>query len=1215
MAKILGLDLGTNSIGWAITERNENDYNLLDKGVDIFQDGVNHTKSGEEPMVKTRTKARALRRHYFRRRLRKIELLKVLIEYDLCPSLSDEELNLWRYRKIYPTNTDFLLWQRTDDNFDKNPYNDRYTVLTTKLDLSIKANRHMLGRALYHLTQRRGFLSNRKDKSDDADSGKVKSGINALNIAMNEYGCNYIGEYFYKLYCEGETIRKHYTSRIEHFEKEFEAICNKQKLDITLRNALYRALFFQRPLKSQKGLVGNCTFEKNKARCPISHPLFEEFRMWSFINNIKMCGPQDSEYRILSNEEVNTILPLFYRKSKPHFDFEDIAKTIAGKKGKYAHKHDKSGNEHIKFNYRMTQSVSGCPITASFKSIFEKSKDDNWVTNICSVYIKGDNKTESEIINDVWHALYSFDDNNKLQSWLEINLQLSPEDAKKLVAISIPGEYASLSLCAINKILPYLRRRYRYDEAVFLANLQSVVAENVWNNEEIRHKIIEQVYHTITNFSSADSTTKEKAIFQCLLECGLETDQFNEDKLYHPSMIETYQDAKENCHGILQLGSPRTSSIRNPMAMRTLFRLRALVNQLLRDREIDKDTIINIEMARELNSANKRRAIELMQRDNEKEHKRIADDIRTMFFNECGKHIEPSKDDILKFQLWEEQNRSCLYTGNQISICEFIGPNPVYDIEHTIPLSRGGDNSQENKTLCHCKFNRDIKRAKLPTELNNYNEIMARIESLGWEKKIKNLQLQIDRSKKPLANKEAKDKMIQKRHQLAMQLQYLQGKLKRFTMTEVPAGFSNRQGVDIGIIGRYARLYLNTIFKNIYTIKGTTTADFRKAWGLQDFDDKKSRANHAHHCIDAIVIACIGPREYQAWANYISSVEYSRWGTGKCTHMPKPWPTFTQDVKTIADELIVSHYTPNNMHKQSKKKLRVRGKIQYNADGKPIYIQGDTARGPLHMQTFYGAIKRDDEIKYVVRKTLDSLKVTDVDKIVDDAVRQCVKEAIAKEGFKEAISKPICFNKEKGVFIKKVRVIASGVKDPIHIKKHRDISRFEHKRHYHVANDSNYCMAVYEGHDKKGKLKRTVQIVSNLDAAKFFNGKNPIDQLVPNADSNNYPLRWLLRIGTMVLFYENSASELYECPKAELVKRLYKVSGLANDGRINFTFHQEARNQESISAECGNGISKVDVNIPVARLRLSPSGWNMLVEGFDFELTITGDIKFKRTLG
>ena len=91
-----------------------------------------------------------------------------------------------------------------------------------------------------------------------------------------------------------------------------------------------------------------------------------------------------------------------------------------------------------------------------------------------------------------------------------------------------------------------------------------------------------------------------------------------------------------------------------------------------------------------------------------------------------------------------------------------------------------------------------------------------------------------------------------------MELDYWKGKSVRFTMTEVPEGFSNRQGVDIGIIGRYAKMYLETVFDRVYTVKGATTADFRKMWGLQEEYAKKERVNHIHHCIDAITIACIG---------------------------------------------------------------------------------------------------------------------------------------------------------------------------------------------------------------------------------------------------------------------------------------------------------------------------------------------------------------------
>ena len=1211
MTKILGLDLGTNSIGWAVTEQNDDTFTLLDKGVDIFQEGVALTKSGEEPMVKTRTDARALRRHYYRRRLRKIELLKVLVEHDLCPHLSKEQLDGWRYNKSYPLVEEFLMWLRSGD--DKNPYADRHAALTQTLDLTTQADRYTLGRALYHLAQRRGFLSNRKD-AGNSDDGVVKGGISKLDKDMAEAGCNHLGEFYYRLFLAGEKIRTGdgygYAGRISHYEKEFEAICDKQGVAEDLRRALHRAIFFQRPLKSQKGLVGGCTFEKGKSRCPISHPLFEEFRMWSFINNIRIKTPADDALRMLTAEEVEKIVPLFLRKSKEHFDFEDIAKKLSGgKKNSYAHIADKLEAPY-RFNFKMSQDVSGSPVTAHLKDIF----GDEWLDTVCSLYTKGEGKTATQILNDVWHVLFSFDNDDKLRDWAVEHLQLSEEQAKAFVKIPIKQGYASLSLNAISKILPYLRAGYRYDEAVFVANLGEVVPANMWSNEAKRKQIIEQVADTVANFlPSRSGETKEDAIYSALLDCGLYGDELRMERLYHPSKVESYKDAQPNADGVVLLGSPRTSSVRNPMAMRALFRLRALVNQLLKEGKIDKQTKINIEFARGLNDSNKRSAIERYQRENEKKRKEYADEIAKLYRAECGCDIIPTDDDILKYQLWVEQNKTCLYTGETIGICDFIGANPKYDIEHTVPRSRGGDNSQMNKTLCQAQFNRDIKRGMLLSELPNHNEVLARIEQLGWQSEIDALEKKIfgcNRSAKSAATKKAKDDAIRNRHYYRMRLDYLRGKLMRFTMTEVPEGFSNRQGVDIGIIGRYAKMYLETVFDRVYTVKGATTADFRKMWGLQEEYVRKERTNHVHHCIDAITIACIGAGTYAKWAQFQNDTERYYWHRNQKPVFDKPWPTFTEDVKAIANELLVSHHTANNLPKHTKKKLRVRGKVQKNAEGKPIYIQGDTARGSLHQQTFYGAIKRDDEIKYVVRKSLADLKtMADVDKIVDDAVRECVKAAIEREGFKEAMSKPVCFNNEKGVYIKKVRIYTPTVTSPIHLKKHSHLSRHEYKQDYHVANDGNYCMAIYEG-EVKGKTKRGFELVNNLDAALFFNGKSDNEQLVPQV-KDGLPLKCILRTGTMVLFYETSPEEFYECTKEDLVKRLYKVTGMAADGRVRFTFHQEARDETAIGAECGMGISDIDINNPVARLRLTSGKWKMAVEGYDFELTVTGEIRFK----
>lgn len=243
MTRILGLDLGTNSIGWAVVDKNDNgNTTLLDKGVHIFQDGVAHDKTGEKPAVQERTAARASRRHYFRRRLRKIELLKVLIESEMCPPLSNLELNEWKTQKKYPLNDMFIAWQRTDDNSDKNPYYDRYLCLTKQLDLNTREDRYILGRALYHLNQRRGFLSNRKDASNEDESGVIKKGISSLTKEIEASGCKFLGEYFYRIYGI-EKIRTKHTARNEHYRAEFNEICKRQNLPSELVKKLERAIF------------------------------------------------------------------------------------------------------------------------------------------------------------------------------------------------------------------------------------------------------------------------------------------------------------------------------------------------------------------------------------------------------------------------------------------------------------------------------------------------------------------------------------------------------------------------------------------------------------------------------------------------------------------------------------------------------------------------------------------------------------------------------------------------------------------------------------------------------------------------------------------------------------------------------------------------------------------------------------------------------------
>lgn len=317
MERILGIDTGTNSLGWAIVDKEEGITKLVDKGTNIFSEGVKIEKGIESSKAAERTEHRSVRKHYWRRKIRKIRLLTVLSENHLCPPLDQASLRQWRLKRIYPDNELFMEWQRTEDKANVNPYKFRYICLTQKLDLSDLTQRYILGRALYHLNQRRGFLSNRKETTKESE-GAVKEGISSLTEEMNAAGCEFLGEYFYQLYQEGEKIRNHYTARKEHYLKEFRAICEKQELDADLVAKLGKAIFEQRPLKSQKGQVGTCTFEKGKARCPSSHPLYENFRMYSLLNNIKVKVHtlyEDAE-RGLTDEEKEKVIPLFKRKSK-----------------------------------------------------------------------------------------------------------------------------------------------------------------------------------------------------------------------------------------------------------------------------------------------------------------------------------------------------------------------------------------------------------------------------------------------------------------------------------------------------------------------------------------------------------------------------------------------------------------------------------------------------------------------------------------------------------------------------------------------------------------------------------------------------------------------------------------------------------------------------------------------------------------------------------
>lgn len=1021
---------------------------------------------------------------------------------------------------------------------------------------------------------------------------------------MHDAGYEYLGDYFYSLYNKGEKIRNHYTARNEHYLAEFKAICEKQDLDKNLGPKVVRqiekAIFDQRPLKSQKGQVGKCVFEKNKTRCASSHPMYEEFRMLSFINNIKIQTPNDDVLRPLSSEERALIMPLFFRKSKKLFDFEDIAKKLAPKKQYGFYKKSSDAEMPYLFNYPMDTSVSGCPVTTALKDIF----GDNWIDSLCETYTLAEGKSRLNVVNDIWHVLFFYTDDTKLAEFAKNRLQLNDEEARKFCKISLPGDYASLSLKAICKILPYLRRGLIYSHAVFLGNLCEVMPQYEWDIEEMRNAAIEHIIHEMNQIDSKDESTLEKRIKEYLKnQYHVSDDKLK--KLYHPSKMDKYPRVlRTNDHGVYQLGSPRIDSVRNPMAMRSIFRLRKLINRLLEEGKIDPETEIHIEFARELNDANKRHAIAEFAKINQKKN----DEARKKIIDIMGEEYNVKDNDILKYILWEEQGHICLYTGRQIAISDFVGNSQKFDIEHTIPRSVGGDSRRMNLTLCDSRFNREIKKTKLPIELSNHDEIIARIND--WRDKYESLDGQIRKLRgksKGATTKKQKDDIIYKRHLLELQRDYWRGKYLRFTMESVPEGFSQRQGTDIGVISKYARLYLKSLFKHVYTVNGIATSDFRKIWGVQDVYGKKERVNHVHHCIDAIVVACISRDEYDKLSAYYHNEENHKWYGMSKAYFKKPWPTFVEDLKNVQDEILVYHYTPDNMPKQGRRKILLDVEVDGIKKKKKVLCKGDAARGSLHSDTYYGAIENDGVVRYVKRINLASMKVTDVKNIVDDAARGIVEAAIREKGFKEAIAGTIWMNEEKQIPIKKVRCYTSK-KNPISFdkKKQRDLSDKEYKRNYYVTTKGNYIVALYVGSTKTGKRKTFYEFVNMMEAAGYYktsNDKSVVGHNIVPLEKDDCQLAFILKKGTMVIFYKETKEEVWDYSQKKTVRNLYYVSEIESDGRVTFKYHQEARQDKELPR---NASDTSDIR---PKIRVGLASAKILVQGYDFEINELGEIK------
>lgn len=898
----LGLDIGSNSIGWALIDSNPNSAQIIDLGVRVFPEGVDRDKQGGEVSKNAaRRAARSARRNRFRRAYRKDKLVRMFRRNGLLP------LDPAQWHILFRT--------------------DPYALRAKGLDSPLSP--HEFGRVLFHLNQRRGFLSNRKSGKSKED-GKVAKDANQLLKDISESGSRTLGEYFAKCKSEGKDIRGHYTYR-KMFLDEFDALWESQKryhpdiLTDELKSQVRdQTIFFQRPLKLQPELIGDCQLEPGQKRCPRADFHARRFRILQDVNNLLIRNPNGTE-RALTDDERDKILDELF--SKKEVEFDSLRKKLGLLESQtFNLQEGKAKKESAK--------IKGDEFFDQLQKILGKKRMEQL------------SPADLAEINDL-----IIDDDLSDEQAIKVLIEqhgFTEEQAQKIANMSLPEKYARLSRIAIQKLLPHMEKGRKVHEA------------------------IEAVYGTPQAVNQVETV----------------------DRLAMPA------------------------DLRNPIVTKALFEVRKVVNAILR--EYGKPARILVEMARELRGSKKERDDI---RDKIKENEERNEQARQELMSNHNV-ANPSRDDIIKYKLWLECNKTCPYTGKSISPSALFGPYPEFQIEHILPYSRSLDDSFMNKTLCHVDENR-IKREQMPFEAysgtEQFEKILQRVAILPWPKR------------------------------------------RRFTQETLELdNFIQRQLNDTRYITREVIRWLKSLGVPVTGTRGQSTAELRHQWGLDQILDfigngQKNRDDHRHHAIDAVVTALTTQKHLRA----LAASKYSRDPNQK---FDAPWPGFRDEMTRKVNGILVSHRVTR----------RVSGQLHEETNYGPTGLKDDKG------QCFYAYRKHlADLTGAMVAKIIDPV----VRRVVTERMLEFNFDPETnsdKKPKKECWNQPLYMPNPKGG--PKTQIKAVRIREVMNNMIEIDDNTSEPYRA--VSPGSNHHIEIIEVRDKKGTTKWEGKTVTLFDAVR-----------------------------------------------------------------------------------------------------------------------------------
>lgn len=889
-------------------------------------------------------------------------------------------------------------------------------------------------------------------------------------------------------------------------------------------------IFFQRRLKSQKGLISFCELEGKEITlangkkvmtgprvCPKSSPLFQEFKIWQDLNNLLLENKtiKNGDKTVLTIEQKQCLYNELYctkeltaKEALKVLSLSDKEYSLNFKKlqgnitqvtllNAYKNIVEMTGHDVDKFD-KMDAENKLHLVKAVFEMLGAKN---NFLTFDCGSTA---DEMQKNAMFKLWHLLYSYEDDNtptgngKLIDHIAELTGLPHEYASILARVTFVQDFGSLSSKAIMKILPHMKN-------------EGMIYSDACEAAGYKH--------------SKQSLTKEE---------------------------------KESRKLEKHLELLPKNALRNPVVEKIINQMVHVVNGCI-DEFGDFDEI-HIEMARELKQNQKQRE-DATKRLNAKtkEIENIKKILNVAPFNITN----PSRNDVLRYQLYEElapNGYKTLYSNTYISKEKLFSRD--FDIEHIIPQAKVFDDSYSNKTLEARDVNIEksnmtaidyVKMKSGEDGVENYKKRIAFLNKEGSRKKYKNLTTEEDK---------------------------------------IESDFLNRDLSDSQYIARKAKELLLQVARDVITTTGSITARLREDWQLVDvmkelnwskydklglttvernrdghevrrITDWTKRNDHRHHAMDALTIAFTRHSHIQ----YLNNLSAKDDGEKKDSNIygiekkellqnrrfvpPIPLDELRAEALKHLGEILVSIKAKNkvvtkNVNKikgsRSQNTLTPRGQLHNETvygrrqryatreekvgagftlekintvcrkayrdalmkrlednggDAKKAFTgKNALSKAPLYIDNNHRA-KVPEKVKIVVLETFYTIrkpinKDLKIEKVVDEGIKRILQQRLneygdAAKAFSNLDENPIWLNKEKGIAIKSVTIKGVNVATPLRTKKDKygniivDSNGNKEFTDY-VSTSNNHHIAIFE--DADGNLQEHVVSLFEATARK-----------------------------------------------------------------------------------------------------------------------------------